>query len=122
MWRQWYPWTISQGTACIHADSHFLHLGGDQHSDCTECSAAVVAHNASVTVVSSRFESPYYAPGSRYIHVQAGALLSFTAASCCMDNVCIVRDRVALVRDNVAVGFVRPFNMNIKATAILVCA
>jgi hypothetical protein len=66
----------------MHADSHFLHLGGDQSSDCIECSAAVVAQNASVTVVSSTFEQPYKATGSRYIHVQEGGLLSFNAARC----------------------------------------
>jgi hypothetical protein len=76
--------TIPKGTARMHADSHFLHLGGNQSSVCKECSAAVVARNAGVTIVSSTFEQPYRAPGSRYIHAQAGALLRFNSARCCV--------------------------------------
>jgi hypothetical protein len=76
--------TIPKDIAPMHADSHFLHLGGNQSSVCKECSAAVVARNAGVTVVSSTFEQPYRAPGSRYIHAQAGALLRFNAARCCV--------------------------------------
>lgn len=56
----------------MHADSHFLHLGGAQDSDCPECSAAVVSQMSTVTIMSSKFEKPYLAQGSRYIRVLGG--------------------------------------------------
>ena len=59
----------------MHADSHFLHLGGSQRSNCNNCIASVIAQNAAISIKNSLFEQMYSAQGSRFILVESGAPL-----------------------------------------------